>query len=72
MHIVAHNKEEREQWKHTSMLAYNIGKFGNSDPKKYPATIKKYMPELWSDLEEEDPDNDPLIQAARARRLKKQ
>lgn len=52
------------------MIAYNIGKFGNSDPKKFPATIKKYMPELWNDIEENDI-NDPLIQAARARRLQK-
>lgn len=69
MHIVAHDKEEREKWRHTSLLAYNIGKFGNSDPKKYPATIKKYMPELWNDLEENT--IDPLIEAARARQLQK-
>lgn len=52
------------------MLAYNIGKFGNSDPKKYPATIRKYMPELWED-EEEKQTKEQLMEAVRARRLQK-
>lgn len=52
------------------MLAFNIGRFGNSDPKRFPSSIKKYMPELWDDIEENDLDNDPLIKAARARQLK--
>jgi hypothetical protein len=70
MHIIAYVKEERERWRHTSMLAYNIGKFGNSDPKKYPATIKKYMPELWED-EEEKQTKEQLMETVRARRLQK-
>jgi hypothetical protein len=70
MHIIAYVKEERERWRHTSMLAYNIGKFGNSDPKKYPATIRKYMPELWED-EEEKQTKEQLMEAVRARRLQK-
>jgi hypothetical protein len=68
MHMIAHGKNELEQWKHTSMISFNIGKFGNSDPKRFPSTIKKYMPELWEDLE--DINNDPLIMAARARQAK--
>jgi hypothetical protein len=70
MHIIAYVKEERERWRHTSMLAYNIGKFGNSDPKKYPATIRKYMPELWED-EEEKQTKEQLMETVRARRLQK-
>lgn len=67
MQIVAFNKEERERWKHTSMLTFTIGRFGNSDPKKYPSSIKKYMPGLWAD--DEIDEEDPLIAAARNRRL---
>jgi hypothetical protein len=70
MHIIARGKDEIEAWKRTSMITYHVGRFGNSDPKKFPSTIKKYMPELWADLEENDVDNDPLIMAARARQAK--
>lgn len=66
--MIAFYKEEKERWRHTSMLAYNIGRFGNSDPKKFPSSIKKYMPALWDDGDETE---DPLIAAARARRLTK-
>lgn len=69
MHIMAFNKQERESWKHTSMLAFNIARFGNSDPKTFPKSIKEYMPELWK--EEVDDDEDELIAAARAWRLQK-
>jgi hypothetical protein len=70
MHMVAHAKDEREKWKRTSMLAYNIGRFGNSDPKKFPATIKKYMPELWDDVEDSDINNDPLIRSRKSKATK--
>lgn len=70
MHMIAHAKDDRERWKHTSMLAFNIGRFGNSDPKRFPSSIKKYMPDLWDDVEE-DLENDPLIKAARLRRKTK-
>jgi hypothetical protein len=67
MQVFAFAEEEKERWRHTSMLAYLIGKFGNSDPKKYPSSIKKMYPELWED----DIEHDPLIEAARRRRLQK-
>jgi hypothetical protein len=69
MHIRAWMEQERENWKHTSMLAFNVARFGNSDPKTFPKSIKEYMPELWKDEVEEDEDD--LIQAARQWRLQK-
>ena len=69
MHMIAFAKDEKERWKHTSMISFNVARFGNSDPKRFPSSIKKYMPLLWDDGED-DEENDPLINAARQRRLK--
>jgi CRISPR/Cas system CMR-associated protein Cmr5 small subunit len=69
MHIRAFYISEKENWKHTSMIAFNVARFGNSDPKTFPKSIKEYMPELWKDEVEED--EDELIQAARQWRLQK-
>jgi hypothetical protein len=70
MQVYAFAEGEKERWRHTSMLAYLIGKFGNSDPKKYPASIKKMYPELWDD-EEEKQTKEQLMEAVRKRRLQK-
>lgn len=69
MHIRAFQIQEKENWKHTSMIAFNVARFGNSDPQTFPKSIKQYMPELWNDEVEEE--EDELIQAARQWRLQK-
>jgi hypothetical protein len=65
MHVIAQGRKEKESWKMVSMICFTVGRFGNSDPKRFPSSIKKYMPDLWD--EEDVNEIDPLIEAARAR-----
>jgi hypothetical protein len=51
MHIIAEGRKEKERWKMVSMICFNVARFGNSDPKRFPSSIKKYMPGLWDDEE---------------------
>jgi hypothetical protein len=47
MHIMAANREEQDRWEHTRLVVYNVAKFGNSDPKKFPRSISDFMPFEW-------------------------
>lgn len=67
MHIMAFEKSEQERWEHTRVIAFNVARFGNSDPKKFPSSVKRFLPFPWDEGDEEI----DLIAAARARRQNK-
>lgn len=67
MHLAAHEKAEQHKWEHTRVIAYYVAKFGNSDPKKFPGSIKKFMPLPW---DESDPAEFDIVEFARSRARK--
>jgi len=69
MHIAARNRERQDEYEKTRLLAYCIAKYGNSDPKKFPPSPKKFMPFDWDDNTIKD--DDPLAMAARSRPWRK-
>lgn len=38
---------QRAGWEQTRLVCFNVAKFGNSDPNKFPKKIEKYMPLPW-------------------------
>lgn len=68
MHQVAYWRDDKELLRKIASVNYTTLAV-NRDPKKSFPTINKMYPELFDD-ENSDIENDPLIKAARQRRLK--
>jgi hypothetical protein len=41
-----HNRIKGE-WERTRLIAFNVARYGNSDPKKFPKTPQAFMPFAW-------------------------
>lgn len=47
MHIEAFNETEKTSWEQTRAIVFNVARFGNSDPKKFPKTFERFWPFPW-------------------------
>lgn len=45
--IEGYNEREKAEWERTRAVAYNVAKFGNSDPKKFPKSLQRFWPFEW-------------------------
>jgi hypothetical protein len=49
--IEGHEENIRNNWEMTRAIAFNVAKFGNSDPKKFPKSPQKFWPMSWDTKE---------------------
>jgi hypothetical protein len=45
--IEGYNERMRTEWEMTRAVCFNVARFGNSDPKKFPKTPEKFWPLPW-------------------------
>lgn len=45
--IDAWDENNIEEWERTRALGYIVGRYGNSDPKKFPKTAQKFWSFPW-------------------------
>lgn len=45
--IDAHHENEKTSWEQTRAICFNVGRFGNSDPKHFPKTLERFWPMPW-------------------------
>jgi hypothetical protein len=45
--IEAWDEQVQMQWEMTRAICFNVAKFGNSDPKKFPKTPQRFWPFSW-------------------------
>lgn len=55
-----YERRERVAWERTRIIAYNVAKFGNSDSKKFPASLSKFFPFPWD--EQDKPNIDTILE----------
>lgn len=59
--IDAWDENQQMQWEMTRAVCFNVAKFGNSDPKKFPRTPQKFWPFGW-DKEEAAPSSNTILE----------
>jgi hypothetical protein len=45
--VEAYEEERQERWELTRLICFNVGRFGNSDPKKFPKRVQSFWPLPW-------------------------
>lgn len=68
LHIIAARQDVEDRWEHTRAIAFNIAKFGNSDPKKFPSSVRTFWPFEWDDEERETNDFQEAYRILRERK----
>lgn len=47
--INGHQKRVQMSWEQTRAIAYNVGRFGNCDAKKFPKNMQAFWPLPWDE-----------------------
>lgn len=70
--IEAHGENEREEWERARAIAFTAGRYGNSDPKKFPKSPSKFWPFPWDKTAQTTPAKDIMAQHAKMKALRQE
>ena len=57
--LEGYQQREQSEWERTRAICYNVARFGQSNPKKFPKTPQAFWPLPWDEKHKETTSEDP-------------
>lgn len=70
--IDGYERRWKDQMETTRLQCYYIAKFGNSDPKKFPKSVQKFMPLPWDKKQNKSKSKEIVERHERMRKIREE